>query len=322
MFFSNYCESEKKMKTISIIVPCFNEEETINLYYDTMTKLREETNKFKFEYWFIDDGSKDRTYSILKDLQKDHSDEVHFISFSRNFGKEAALYAGLNQVTGEYTAVMDVDLQDPPEMLPTMFDLLEEGEYDCVGTARMDREGENKTISFFSESFYKVINKMSQAKIIPGARDYRLMTRQMVEAIKSMTEYNRFSKGIFSWVGFKTKYLPYKNRERSAGSTSWNFWKLFKYAITGIIDFSEGPLMFATWMGSLFSVTSILAIIAIIIRKIINPLSSVNGWTSMVSIILLIGGIQLLSIGILGEYIGKIFLEVKKRPIYIIKDKK
>lgn len=310
------------MKTISIIVPCFNEQESINIYYDAMTKIKDQTNKFKFEYWFIDDGSKDKTYSILKDLQQDHSNEVHFISFSRNFGKEAALYAGLNEVTGEYVAVMDVDLQDPPEMLPEMFDLLEEKEYDCVGTARMDREGENKIISFFSNSFYKLINKMSQTKIIPGARDYRLMTRQMVEAIKSMTEYNRFSKGIFSWVGFKTKYLPYKNRERVAGNTSWNFWKLFKYAITGIVDFSEGPLMFATWMGTIFSITSILAIIAIIIRKIINPLSSVNGWASIVSIVLLIGGIQLLSIGILGEYIGKIFLEVKKRPIYIVKDKK
>ncbi|KRK81648.1 bactoprenol glucosyl transferase [Companilactobacillus bobalius DSM 19674] len=287
-----------------------------------MTKIKNQTNKFKFEYWFVDDGSKDKTYSILKDLQQDHSDEVHFISFSRNFGKEAALYAGLNEVTGDYVAVMDVDLQDPPEMLPEMFDLLEEKEYDCVGTARMDREGENKIISFFSNGFYKLINKMSQTKIIPGARDYRLMTRQMVEAIKSMTEYNRFSKGIFSWVGFKTKYLPYKNRERVAGNTSWNFWKLFKYAITGIVDFSEGPLMFATWMGTIFSITSILAIIAIIIRKIVNPLSSVNGWASIVSIVLLIGGIQLLSIGILGEYIGKIFLEVKKRPIYIVKDKK
>lgn len=310
------------MKTISIIVPCFNEQESINIYYDAMTKIKNQTNKFKFEYWFVDDGSKDKTYSILKDLQQDHSDEVHFISFSRNFGKEAALYAGLNEVTGDYVAVMDVDLQDPPEMLPEMFDLLEEKEYDCVGTARMDREGENKIISFFSNGFYKLINKMSQTKIIPGARDYRLMTRQMVEAIKSMTEYNRFSKGIFSWVGFKTKYLPYKNRERVAGNTSWNFWKLFKYAITGIVDFSEGPLMFATWMGTIFSITSILAIIAIIIRKIVNPLSSVNGWASIVSIVLLIGGIQLLSIGILGEYIGKIFLEVKKRPIYIVKDKK
>ena len=310
------------MKTISVIVPCFNEQESINIYYDAMTKVKEAANKFKFEYWFIDDGSKDKTYSILKDLQKTHSDEVHFISFSRNFGKEAALYAGLNEVTGDYIAVMDVDLQDPPEMLPEMFDLLEAKEYDCVGTARMDREGENKIISFFSDSFYKLINKMSQTKIIPGARDYRLMTRQMVEAIKSMTEYNRFSKGIFSWVGFKTKYLPYKNRERVAGKTSWNFWKLLKYAVTGIVDFSEGPLMFATWMGTIFSITSVFAIIAIIIRKIVYPLSSVNGWASIVSIILLIGGIQLLSIGILGEYIGKIFLEVKKRPIYIVKDKK
>ena len=310
------------MKTISVIVPCYNEEESINLYYDAMTKVKNDTNKFKFEYWFIDDGSSDHTYTVLKDLQALHSDEVHYISFSRNFGKEAALYAGLNEVKGDYTAVMDVDLQDPPEMLLEMFDDLESGEYDCVGTARMDRDGENPIISFFSNGFYGVINKMSQTKIIPGARDYRLMTRQMINAILSMTEYNRFSKGIFSWVGFRTKYLPYKNRERVAGKTSWNFWKLLKYAITGIIDFSERPLMFATWMGIFFSGVSVLAIIAIIIRKLVFPLSSVTGWASMVSIILLIGGIQLLSIGILGEYIGKIFLEVKKRPIYIIREKK
>lgn len=312
----------KTMKTISVIVPCYNEEESINLYYDAMTKIKNEKNKFNFEYWFIDDGSSDKTLQVLKDLQSKHSTEVHYISFSRNFGKEAALYAGISEVKGEYTAVMDVDLQDPPEMLEEMFDTLETGEYDCVGTARMDRSGENPIISFFSNSFYGVINKISQTKIIPGARDYRLMTRQMVDAILSMTEYNRFSKGIFSWVGFKTKYLPYKNRKRVAGETSWNFWKLFKYAVTGIIDFSERPLMFATWMGVFFSGVSILAIIGIIIRKLIFPLSSVTGWASMVSIILLIGGIQLLSIGILGEYIGKIFLEVKRRPIYIVKEKK
>jgi len=269
------------MKTISVIVPCYNEEESINLYYDAMTKVKNDTNKFKFEYWFIDDGSSDHTYTVLKDLQALHSDEVHYISFSRNFGKEAALYAGLNEVKGDYTAVMDVDLQDPPEMLLEMFDDLESGEYDCVGTARMDRDGENPIISFFSNGFYGVINKMSQTKIIPGARDYRLMTRQMVNAILSMTEYNRFSKGIFSWVGFRTKYLPYKNRERVAGKTSWNFWKLLKYAITGIIDFSERPLMFATWMGIFFSGVSILAIIGIIIRKLVFPLSSVTGWASM-----------------------------------------
>lgn len=312
------------MKTISVIVPCYNEEESIELYYEAMNKVKTENNKFNLEYWFVDDGSHDKTYPVLRELQKKHSDEVHYISFSRNFGKESALYAGLNEATGEYTAVMDVDLQDPPEMLVKMFDMLESDEYDydCIGTARMDREGENPIISFFSNSFYGLINKMSQTKIIPGARDYRLMTRQMVDAILSMTEYNRFSKGIFSWVGFKTKYLPYKNRERVAGTTSWNFWKLFKYAITGIVDFTERPLMFATWLGSAFSIASVIAIIAIIVRKIINPMSSVNGWSSMITIILLIGGIQLLSIGILGEYIGKIFLEVKKRPIYIIKEKK
>ena len=310
------------MKTISVIVPCFNEEETVNIYYDAMTKMRKESNKFNLEYWFVDDGSKDKTLVELRNLQLAHPDEVHYISFSRNFGKESALYAGLNAVTGDYVAVMDVDLQDPPEMLPKMFDIVEEGEYDCVGSARMDRKGENPIVSFFSNAFYGVINKMSDTKIIPGARDFRLMTRQMVESIKSMTEYNRFSKGIFSWVGFKTKYLPYKNRERVAGTTSWNFWKLLKYALTGIIDFTERPLALATWFGAAFSGLSIIAIIAIIIRKIVNPVSSVNGWASIVSVVLLVGGIQLLSIGILGEYIGKIFLEVKKRPIYIVKETK
>lgn len=314
------------MKTISIVVPCYNEEETINIYYDAMTKMKHEANKdkpkFDIEYWFIDDGSADKTLPILQQLQKDHPEDVHYASFSRNFGKESALYAGLNQVNGDYTAVMDVDLQDPPEMLPKMFDILEEGEYDCVGSARMDRKGENPIISFFSNSFYGVINKMSQTKIIPGARDFRLMTKQMVESIKSMTEYNRFSKGIFSWVGFKTKYLPYKNHERVAGTTSWNFWKLLKYALTGIIDFTERPLAIATWFGSIFSVLSIISFVWIIVRKLINPMIAIDGWTSIVAIVLLIGGIQLISIGILGEYIGKIFLEVKKRPIYIIKEKK
>ncbi|WP_125771054.1 glycosyltransferase family 2 protein [Companilactobacillus furfuricola] len=314
------------MKKISIVVPCYNEEETINIYYDAMTKMKHDANqvqpKFDIEYWFIDDGSADKTLPILQQLQKDHPEDVHYASFSRNFGKESALYAGLNQVSGDYVAVMDVDLQDPPDMLPEMFDILEEGEYDCVGSARMDRKGENPIISFFSNAFYGVINKMSQTKIIPGARDFRLMTRQMVESIKSMTEYNRFSKGIFSWVGFKTKYLPYKNHERVAGSTSWNFWKLLKYALTGIIDFTERPLAIATWFGSIFSVLSIVAFVWIIVRKLVNPMIAIDGWTSIVAIVLLIGGIQLISIGILGEYIGKIFLEVKKRPIYIIKEKK
>ncbi|WP_099974066.1 glycosyltransferase family 2 protein [Lactobacillus terrae] len=310
------------MKKISIIVPCFNEEETIQIYYDTMTKLMSTIDKFKIEYWFIDDGSKDHTYPILRELQNEHPEDVHFVSFSRNFGKEAAIYAGLKEATGDYVAVMDVDLQDPPETLPEMFDILEEHEYDCVGTARMDRKGENVIISVCSNAFYGLINKMSQTKIIPGARDYRLMTRQMVNAVLSMTEYNRFSKGIFSWVGFNTKYIPYNNRERSAGSTSWNFWKLTKYAISGIIDFTERPLSLATWLGSIFSLISIVAMIAIVVRKLIYPMSSVDGWSSIVSIILLVGGIQLICIGILGEYIGKIFLEVKKRPIYIVKEKK
>lgn len=302
---------------ISVVVPCFNEEESIPLFYKEMEKTRKKMNKH-FEYIFINDGSSDNTLAVLKELnQKDEN--AHYLSFSRNFGKEAALYAGLKHSTGEYITVMDADLQDPPELLPEMLNILKTEDYDCVGTRRKDRKGEPPVRSFFSKSFYFLINKISQTEMIDGVRDYRLMTRQMVDAILEISEYNRFSKGIFSWVGFKTKYLSFENKERIAGNTSWSFWSLFKYSIEGIINFSEAPLMIASFVGFLFFVIAIIMLLFIVGRTLIygNPTS---GWPSMISIILLASGLQLFCLGIVGKYIGKIFLETKDRPIYILKE--
>lgn len=248
--------------------------------------------------------------------------QVHYVSFSRNFGKEAALYAGLQAATGEYVAVMDVDLQDPPQFLPKMYQLLQTKKWDCVGTRRIDRSGEAKIKSFFSDLFYKFINRISNTHIVSGMRDYRMMTRQMVNAVLQMKEYSRFSKGIFSWVGFRTKYLDYHNRKRIAGKSDWTTRKLFRYASDGIADFSQAPLNVAVWIGSTSFILSIIGLIIVLIRHLINPNSDVFGWASLVCIILLIGGLQLLCIGIIGRYIGKIFLQVKNRPIYIIKEKK
>lgn len=273
------------------------------------------------EYWFINDGSSDNTLQELRKLHQEHSN-VHYISFSRNFGKEAALYAGLQAATGDYVVDMDVDLQDPPEFLPKMYDLLQTGDWDCIGTRRVDRVGEAKFKSFLSDMFYKFINKISKTEIVPGARDYRMMTRQMVNAVLEMKEYSRFSKGIFSWVGFRTKYLDYHNVERVAGESDWTTWKLFKYAFNGIADFSQFPLNIAVWIGGTSFVLAVIGLVAVIIRKIINPATSVFGWASLVSIILLIGGLQLLCIGIIGRYVGKIFMQVKNRPIYIVQEKK
>ena len=274
------------------------------------------------EYWFVNDGSSDDTLAKLRKLHAQDPERVHYVSFSRNFGKEAGLYAGLQAATGDYIVVMDADLQDPPEYLPEMYKDISTGEYDCVGMRRTDRKGEAKFKSFLSNQFYNVINKISDTKIVSGARDYRMMTRQMVDAVLSLTEYNRFSKGIFNWVGFKTKYLPYKNVERVAGTTDWSTWKLFKYAIDGITDFSEAPLAIATWAGGLTAFISIIGMIIVVIRKILEPSSSAFGWASMVCIILFLGGIQLLCLGIVGRYIGRIYMQTKKRPIYIIKEKK
>ena len=309
------------MPKLSIVVPCYNEEEAIPLFYPAVEKVVKQM-PVETEYWFVNDGSSDDTLAELRKLHAQDPERVHYVSFSRNFGKEAGLYAGLQAATGDYIVVMDADLQDPPEYLPEMYQDISTGEYDCVGMRRTDRKGEAKIKSFLSNQFYNVINKISDTKIVSGARDYRMMTRQMVNAVLSLTEYNRFSKGIFNWVGFKTKYLPYKNVERVAGTTDWSTWKLFKYAIDGITDFSEAPLAIATWAGGLTAFISIIGMIIVVIRKILEPSSSAFGWASMVCIILFLGGIQLLCLGIVGRYIGRIYMQTKKRPIYIVKEKK
>ncbi|MCC4515728.1 glycosyltransferase family 2 protein [Limosilactobacillus reuteri] len=309
------------MPKLSIVVPCYNEEEAIPLFYPAVEKVVKQM-PVETEYWFVNDGSSDDTLVELRKLHAQDLERVHYVSFSRNFGKEAGLYAGLQAATGDYIVVMDADLQDPPEYLPEMYKDISTGEYDCVGMRRTDRKGEAKFKSFLSNQFYNVINKISDTKIVSGARDYRMMTRQMVDAVLLLTEYNRFSKGIFNWVGFKTKYLPYRNVERVAGTTDWSTWKLFKYAIDGITDFSEAPLAIATWAGGLTAFISIIGMIIVVIRKILEPSSSAFGWASMVCIILFLGGIQLLCLGIVGRYIGRIYMQTKKRPIYIIKEKK
>ncbi|MCZ3621502.1 glycosyltransferase family 2 protein [Lactobacillus mulieris] len=309
------------MDKLSIIVPCYNEEESIPLFYEAVQKVVTKMD-IEPEYWFVNDGSHDNSLAEMRALHEKDEKHVHYISFSRNFGKEAGLLAGLDAATGNYVVVMDVDLQDPPEFLPEMYKELQSGEYDCIGTRRVDRTGEAKIKSFLSDMFYKCINKISNTEIVPGARDFRMMTRQMVDAVLSMREYSRFSKGIFSWVGFKTKYLDYHNVERVAGESDWSTWQLFKYAMDGISDFSQAPLSLAVWTGSVTSAISVISIIFVIIRKIMSPMSSIFGWASMVSIILFLGGIQLLCIGIVGKYIGRIYLQVKHRPIYIVKEKK
>lgn len=310
------------MKLLSIVVPCYNEEEVLPIFYSTVSQIINKVDSVTVEYWFINDGSVDQTIVELRKLHSFNTEQVHYISFSRNFGKESALYAGLQAAHGDYVVVMDADLQDPPSLLPKMLDILQHSDYDCVGTRRSDRKGEARFKSFLSTQFYHVINKISQTNIVPGARDFRMMTRQMVDAILSLKEYDRFSKGIFSWVGFKTKYLSYHNIERRAGETDWSTWGLFRYAMNGIADFSQAPLSIAVWLGTVSFICSIIGIIFIIVRKIVEPNSSVFGWASMTSIILLLGGLQLLCIGIVGKYIGKIYLQVKERPIYIIKEKK
>lgn len=309
------------MPKLSIVVPCYNEQESIPLFYPAVEKVVRKM-PVEVEYWFINDGSADHSLAKMRKLHQTDPERVHYVSFSRNFGKEAGLYAGLQAATGDYVVVMDADLQDPPEYLPIMYKDIASGKYDCVGMRRTDRKGEAKFKSFLSDQFYNVINKISDTKIVSGARDYRMMTRQMVDAVLSLTEYNRFSKGIFNWVGFKTKYLPYKNVERVAGTTDWSTWKLFKYAFDGITDFSEAPLAIATWFGGLSAFVAIIGLIVVIVRRFAVPGSSVNGWASLICIMLLLGGIQLLCLGIVGRYIGRIYMQTKKRPIYIIKEKK
>lgn len=307
------------MKCISLIIPCFNEEASIPLFFEATEKIKPQLRGYQLEYWFINDGSTDKTLYELRLLQQNHPDEVHYVSFSRNFGKEAALFAGLTSATGDYVAVMDVDLQDPPEFLPQMLAGIEDEGYDIVGARRTSRTGEPWIRSFFSKLFYKFINKISETKFVPGVRDYRLMTRQVVDSIISVSEYNRFSKGIFSWVGFNTKYIEYHNHNRVAGETTWSFWQLFSYSIEGIINFSEKPLAIASYVGLGSFMVSILSLIFIIVRKLLFG-GSAYGWASLISVVLMIGGIQLLCLGILGKYIGNIYLETKGRPLYLIKE--
>ena len=306
------------MEKISVIVPCFNEEDSLPFFYEEINKVSNEMNEVSFEFLFVDDGSKDRSLSILKEYAfKD--ERVKYISFSRNFGKEAAIYAGLKNSCGDYVVIMDADLQDPPTLLPEMYQVVSEEGYDSAATRRVSRKGEPPVRSFFARLFYKIMNRISDADIMDGARDYRLMNRKMVDAILSMCEYNRFSKGIFGWIGFDTKWIEYENVERVAGETKWSFWKLFKYSIEGITAFSIEPLQIASVFGVLFSFIALIMIIVIIVRTLIfgDPTS---GWPSLVCIIMLSGGIQLLCIGILGQYLAKTYLETKNRPIYISKD--
>ncbi|MCR5800469.1 MAG: glycosyltransferase family 2 protein [Lachnospiraceae bacterium] len=307
------------MQLLSIIIPCYNEEENISYFYDELMKNKDffEKRELDLEMIYINDGSSDNTAEEVKKLHE-ADNRVKLISFSRNFGKEAAIYAGFKKAAGDYAVMMDADLQDPPSLLPEMFGYIDQG-YDSVATRRVSRKGEPVIRSFFARCFYKLINKISKTEIVDGARDYRLMTRQMVDSILSMGEYNRFSKGIYGWVGFKTKWVEFENVERAKGETKWSFWGLFKYSIEGIISFSTAPLSLASWMGVLFCVLAIILIIFIIIRTSIFG-DPTDGWPSLVCIISLISGVQLLCLGIIGQYLSRTYLEVKNRPLYIVKE--
>lgn len=301
-------------KKISLIVPCYNEESALPHFYKATTEVMEKLS-YEYNILFVDDGSKDKTLSVIRDFARQDR-HVQYISFSRNFGKEAAMYAGFCNAKGDYVAVMDADMQDPPELLPKMVEILEEGNYDSVATRRENRVGEPPIRSWFARKFYKLINRISDADIVDGARDFRLMKREMVDAIIHMREHNRFSKGIYGWIGFRTYWLPYQNVERVAGDSKWNFWGLLKYALSGIISFSQIPLAISSWLGLAITTVSMLLLPLIVIRKVIFG-DSVSGWTSLVCIILFLGGIQLFCIGILSQYVAKIYMEIKKRPHYI-----
>lgn len=307
------------MKLLSVIVPCYNEEENIRDFYDELFKNTPffEKKEVEVELIYIDDGSKDHTVDEIRKLHEE-DDRVHMVSFSRNFGKEAAIYAGLQKARGDLAVLMDADLQDPPSLLPDMYEYIEQG-YDSVATRRVTRKGEPPVRSFFARMFYRIMNKISKTEIVDGARDYRLMTRQVVDAILAMAEYNRFTKGIFGWVGYETKWLEYENIERKKGETKWSFWKLFAYSLEGITAFSTMPLTVAAVMGALFCVIAFILIIVIIVKTLIfgDPTS---GWPSMVCIILLVSGVQLFCLGIVGQYLSKTYMEVKKRPIYLVKE--
>lgn len=306
------------MKKLSIVVPCYNEEEAAPLFYEAFLKDTQGM-PVEFEFLFIDDGSRDGTLAALRALHE-RDERVHYISFSRNFGKESAMFAGMEAATGDYVAIMDADLQDPPALLPEMLRGVEAEGYDCVATRRVTRKGEPRVRSFFARAFYRLINRISKTEIVDGARDYRLMTRQMVDSILSLREVSRFSKGIFSWVGYQTKWIEYENIERVAGETKWSFWKLLIYSIDGIIGFSTAPLAIASVVGVLFCLLAFVLILYFFIKTLIwgDP---VAGFPATICIVLLLGGIQLFCMGILGQYLSKAYLETKKRPIYIAKER-
>lgn len=308
------------MEKISVVVSCYNEEKALPLFYEEMERVRKRDfdGIVDFEYIFVNDGSKDNTLKIMKELNEKDS-KVRYISFSRNFGKEAAMYAGLEASVGDYVTLMDADLQDPPALLKQMYDYIKNEGFDSVGTRRVTRKGEPPIRSFFARKFYKIINKMSDIEMVDGARDYRLMTRQVVDSIVSLKEYNRYSKGLFSFVGFDTKWIEYENIERVAGETKWSFWKLFKYALEGITAFSTTPLIFSSILGLIFCFVAFIAIIFIIVKTLVYG-DPTAGWPSMACIVVFVSGIQLFTIGIIGQYLSKTYLEVKHRPIYIIKE--
>lgn len=308
------------MKKLTIIVPCFNEEENIYPFYKRVSEVKEEMGEIELEYIFVDDGSKDNTLAEIKALsERDNS--VRYVSFSRNFGKEAGIYAGLERVTGDYAVIMDVDLQDPPELLPGMIEDLESGLYDCVATRRADRKGEGIIKSWFARRFYGIMRKMTNVDMVDGARDYQMMNKKMVDAIVSMGEYNRFSKGIFGWVGFKKKWISFENVERARGTTKWSFFKLFAYAIEGIVSFSTVPLTISAFVGILMCLVAFVGLVFIFIRALAfgDPTS---GWPSLVCIILLIAGIQMFFLGIIGQYLAKTYMETKNRPKYLVREEK
>ena len=308
------------MEKISVVVSCYNEEKALPLFYEEMERVRKQdfNDDIEFEYIFVNDGSKDKTLEIMKLLSKRDS-KVKYISFSRNFGKESAMLAGLKAATGDYITLMDADLQDPPALLREMYDAIIVEGYDSVGTRRVTRKGEPVIRSFFARMFYKLINKMSNIEMVDGARDYRLMKKQVVEAIISLKEYNRYSKGLFSFVGFDTKWIEYENIERVAGETKWSFWKLFKYALEGITAFSTVPLILSSIIGIIFCIIAFFAIIFIIVKTLVYG-DPTDGWPSLACIIVFVSGVQLFSIGIIGQYLSKTYLEVKNRPVYIIKE--
>ena len=306
------------MKKISVIVPCYNEEQAIHYFYEEMERVAAQMPENTFEYLFVDDGSRDGTLAVMRELRAKDA-RVRYVSFSRNFGKEAAIYAGLTHATGDYVAIMDADLQDPPSLLPEMYRAVTEEGYDSAATRRVTRKGEPPIRSFFARRFYTLMNRISDVELMDGARDYRLMNRKYVDALLSLQEYNRFSKGLFGWVGFRTKWIEFENVERISGETKWSFWKLFKYSLDGIVAFSSTPLYLSSIIGAGMCGVAMLAIVFIIVRQLLFG-GSAYGWPSMACIVILIGGLQLLCIGILGLYLSKAYLEVKHRPVYIVKE--